>query len=133
MRRNQSSVFNLRPPVTAKPSRSQYASVWSDAGSGGVLTSRRFQLDDVVGDPLVRTAAGFGRLAGGIPVASQHALQACMQLARIEGLGQVIVRTDFQTDDAVDRFTRTGHHDDADIEMFAQMARQAQPNWSVWW
>ena len=55
------------------------------------------------------------------------------QIIHVDGLGQVIVRTDFQADDAVGRFTRTGHHDDADIEMFAQMARQAQPNWSVWW
>src|SRR5882724_5216125 len=50
------------------------------------------------------------RLHGG--PASQHGMDAGQQFARIERLGQVVVGTDFQADDAVHVFDLGGQHDD---------------------
>ena len=57
---------------------------------------------------------------------AQHALDAGEQLARIEGLGDVVVGADLEADDAVDDVARGRDHDDADVVALAQEARQRQ-------
>ena len=44
--------------------------------------------------------------------AAQYGVNARQQLARVEGLGQIIVRTDFQAHDTVHVFAFGGQHDD---------------------
>ena len=57
--------------------------------------------------------------------APQHALHARKQLARLEGLGDVVVGAGLEPDDAIDRVGRRRHHDDADAaRTLAQPARQ---------
>jgi hypothetical protein len=57
-----------------------------------------------------------GSLAGapGLPAgaAAQHGVDAGQQLARVEGLGQVVVGAHFQADDAVHVLDLGGQHDD---------------------
>jgi hypothetical protein len=51
-----------------------------------------------------------------------------VQFAHLEGLGQVVVGAEFQADDAVDRFARSGQHHQAHAGVrLAQEARQRQP------
>ena len=58
--------------------------------------------------------------------ATHHALDPCQQFARVERLGHVVVGTDLQPDDAVHDLARTGDHDDADVVVLAQVARQRE-------
>ena len=44
--------------------------------------------------------------------AAQHGVDAGQQLARVEGLGQVVVGADLEADDAVDVLALGGEHDD---------------------
>ena len=46
----------------------------------------------------------------GARTAAKHGVDAGEQFARIEGLGDVIVGTEFQTDDAIDVFATGGEH-----------------------
>ena len=48
----------------------------------------------------------------GAAPAAQHRVDARDQLARVEGLGQVVVRAHLQADDAVDVLALGGEHDD---------------------
>src|SRR3990170_115664 len=50
--------------------------------------------------------------APGGPAAPEHGVHAREQLARIEGLGQVVVGAHLQADDAVDVIALGGEHDD---------------------
>src|SRR3984893_6493576 len=66
-------------------------------------------------------ARGRHHRAGG---PAQHALDAGQQLARVEGLRQVIVGAGLQPNHPVDRVARRRHHDDADpAALLAQPAR----------
>ena len=56
----------------------------------------------------------------------EHALDACAKLAQVERLGDVVVGTDFESGNAIGNAGRACHHDDADIEAFAQEAGEAQ-------
>ncbi len=58
--------------------------------------------------------------------AAQHHLDARQQLARIEGLGQVVVRTHLQAQDAVQQGAARREHDHGDVGAFAQAAAQGQ-------
>ncbi|MCY1301705.1 hypothetical protein D9M70_513310 [compost metagenome] len=66
---------------------------------------------------------GAGRRAA---VAPQHGLDPRQQLAGVEWLGQVVVGTHFQADDAVQRRAGAGDHDHRQVVMFAEIARQAE-------
>ncbi len=44
--------------------------------------------------------------------AAQHGMDACQQLPGVEGFGQIVVRTDFQADDAIHVFAFGREHDD---------------------
>ena len=54
----------------------------------------------------------------------QHALEARPQLARVERLGHVVVRSHFESDDAINDAVGGGDHDDAHRVALAQEARQ---------
>ena len=56
----------------------------------------------------------------------QHALEARPQFPRIERLGDVVVRSHFEPDDAIDHAVSGGDHDDAHRVAFAQEARQRE-------
>ena len=59
--------------------------------------------------------------------AAQHALDAGDQLARIEGLGDVVVRAHLEADDPVDDRAGGRQHDDRDLRVaLAQVPREAQ-------
>ena len=61
--------------------------------------------------------------------AAQQRLDAREQLARLEGLGQVVVGAELQTDDAVHRLAARGQHQQrqaAQARIGAQLARQVQ-------
>ena len=81
---------------------------------------------------LLPSVAGRG---GAAPVSSlgsrlqpaQHALDAGQQLAQIEGLGDVVVRAELEADHAVHHVAGRRHHDDADVVVLPQVARQHQP------
>ena len=49
------------------------------------------------------------------------------QLARIERLGYVVVRSNFEPDDAIDFLTTSGNHHDRQLVIRTQAARQRQP------
>jgi hypothetical protein len=51
---------------------------------------------------------------GGHGLAAQHGMDARHQLARVEGLGQIVVGADFQPDDAIHFVALGGQHDDGD-------------------
>ena len=57
------------------------------------------------------SARGRARRPGG-RLAAQHRVDARHQLARVEGLGQVVVGAHLQADDAVDVVALGGEHDD---------------------
>src|SRR3954468_22744421 len=60
--------------------------------------------------------------------AAQHALDPRQQFARIERLGNIVVRPGLQAYDTVHRVTRGGDHDDADpATALTQPARQREP------
>ena len=67
-------------------------------------------------------SGGFGRRPRLQP--AQHALHPCQQFARVEGLGDVVVGAELQADDAVDDIGRGRDHDDAQVVVLAQVARQ---------
>jgi hypothetical protein len=46
---------------------------------------------------------------------SQYTAHSCQKLAKLEGLGQVIVCPDLKTDDTIDRLALTGQDDDSDV------------------
>jgi len=57
--------------------------------------------------------------------AAQQALDPRQQFARIEGLGDVVVRAHLEPDDLVDVVVAAGHEDDADRRIArAELARQ---------
>jgi hypothetical protein len=70
------------------------------------------------------SAAGGGRVVA--LVASQHAFQARAQLAQVERFADIIVGTDLEADDAVDRLSGPGHHENADVVLLADEARETQ-------
>jgi hypothetical protein len=73
---------------------------------------------------------GRGRLAGGGRLRLQPAQQAPdarQQFAQVEGLGDVVVSAQFQADDAIDEVAGSRHHDDPEVVVLAQVARQRQP------
>ena len=55
-------------------------------------------------------------------VATQHRTDACKELARREWLGDVIVRTDFETDNLVDLTILCRQHDDRHGRLSADLA-----------
>ena len=60
--------------------------------------------------------------------AAQHRLHAREQLARIERLAEVVVRAEFQPDDAVDVVRTRGEHDHRDVvARRAQLAQRREP------
>mmetsp|Transcript_21671 Transcript_21671/g.84405 ORF Transcript_21671/g.84405 Transcript_21671/m.84405 type:complete len:428 (+) Transcript_21671:1981-3264(+) len=76
----------------------------------GQPAQREVELEGAEGDGhrlLARRARGFGRRA-----AAQHRVDAGQQFARIEGLGEIVVRADLQADDAVHVLDLGGQHDD---------------------
>jgi hypothetical protein len=74
-------------------------------------------------EPLeVQPCLGAVRAAG----AAQHRLQARHQLARLERLGQVVVGTQLQPDDAVHHLAARGEHHDRDVALGANRAAQRE-------
>jgi hypothetical protein len=61
-----------------------------------------------------------------VPVPAQDALDPRQQLARLERLGHVVVGPDLEADDPVQRLCRARDHDDGDVELLADVPRQAQ-------
>ena len=59
--------------------------------------------------------------------APQNAARASDKLTRTEGLGDVVVGADLETDDLLRRFAKAAHDDDADAEPTAQRTRQLEP------
>ena len=57
-------------------------------------------------------------------LAPQDGLHARDQLARLEGLGQVVVGTEFESDHAVHHVAAGGQHDDRDVAFLADLAAQ---------
>ena len=49
-----------------------------------------------------------------------------MQLARVEGFGDVVIRTQFETDDAIRLLAHGGEDDDGHIGLRAQPAREVE-------
>jgi hypothetical protein len=58
--------------------------------------------------------------------AAQNAVDACQQLARVERLGEVVVRAHLQADDAVDLVAARREHDYRQPGARSQVAAQAQ-------
>jgi hypothetical protein len=58
--------------------------------------------------------------------AAQHAADARQQLARLEGLRQVVVGAHLEAEDAVERLVAGGEHDDRQGRRRAQLAAQGQ-------
>ena len=56
-----------------------------------------------------------------------HAFHAGEQLARVEGLGHVVVGADFEADDTIDHVVRAGDHDDAYVVALTQVTREREP------
>jgi hypothetical protein len=64
--------------------------------------------------------------------AAQHGTQACGQFAGIAGLGQVVVGTQLQTEDAVQRLTACREHEYRELRVIGtQLLEQLQPA-AVW-
>jgi hypothetical protein len=61
------------------------------------------------------------------PRTPQHALDPGEQLARAEGLGEIVVGAHLQSDDAVGLLAARGEHDDRHVRAAAQVAAQLQP------
>jgi hypothetical protein len=55
--------------------------------------------------------------------AAQDSAYACGKFAWIEGLGQVIVGAEFETDDAVDILAASGKHQNGDFGFLAEAAQ----------
>ncbi len=64
------------------------------------------------------------RHAACTPEQGTHARQ---ELARIEGFCQIIVCTDFEPDNAIDRVSFGGEHEDRRVVMLAQPAADREP------
>src|SRR5260221_2372212 len=88
----------------------------------GIAQSARLEIEEAVAD--ADAAARFWRIL--LLKAPKDALQTGAQLARIEGLGDVVVGADLEAGDAVDHVGGAGDHDDADLVVLAQEARQGQ-------
>jgi hypothetical protein len=58
--------------------------------------------------------------------AAQHGLQAGHQLARLEGLGQVVVGAEFQAHHAVHHLAARGEHDDGQVAAAPDGAAQLE-------
>jgi hypothetical protein len=56
----------------------------------------------------------------------QHASQPRANFSQVERLGNVVVGTDLEPDDAVDHFVGAGDHDDPDLVALAQEARERE-------
>ena len=54
--------------------------------------------------------------------AAEHALDARHELARVEGLRQIVVGADLETDDLVDVLVPGGQHQDRDVRALAHAA-----------
>ena len=57
-------------------------------------------------------------------VATQHGAHASEQLARAEGLGDVVVGAELETHDAIGFFFLSGHHDDRNRRFPAHLLRE---------
>ena len=53
-------------------------------------------------------------------------MNSCQQFAQVERLWQIVVRTHFETDDAVDDLAPAGQYDDPDTQFLTQRAGQSQ-------
>jgi hypothetical protein len=60
------------------------------------------------------------------PLMAQHRVDPRQQLARIERLGQVVVRSHFQSENAIDVLAARGEHDDRYLRFRAHLAAQAE-------
>jgi hypothetical protein len=69
-------------------------------------------------------SARAGRRHGAL--APQYGLHARHQLARLKGLGQVVVGAQFQADHAVHHVAARGQHDDRDVAFLANLAAQRE-------
>ena len=73
------------------------------------------------------------RAGRGLPVGvaarcpAQHALDPRQQLPQVKRLGQVVVRSHFEANDAVDDLAPTGQDDDPDARLLAQRTSECQP------
>ena len=72
-----------------------------------------------------RRSAG-ASAAGAAARAAQDGLQPRHQLARLEGLGQVVVGAELQADDAVHDLAARGEHDDRQVALLADGAAQLE-------
>lgn len=64
------------------------------------------------------SASGGGRASE--PLAAQHGANAGRQLARVEGLGDVVIGAELETQDAVDVVAAGGEHDHGQVAVGAQ-------------
>ena len=82
------------------------------------------------GDGEVANGGGLGGSAfarcGNSGGAAKNGADAGEQLAGIEGLGEVVVGSDFEADDAVNIFAARGEEDDADLGGCAQAAQHLE-------
>ena len=79
--------------------------------AAGACPGRAVQRPIFTRRPPAAALAGFAAAAR----APQHALQARAQLARVEGLAEVVVGADLQADHAVHHLARRRHHDDRHV------------------
>ena len=63
----------------------------------------------------------------GRALAAQDGAQAGLQLARLEGLGEIVVGAELEADDAVHRLAARGQHQDRHVAGAAQAAAEIEP------
>ena len=109
----------------------------------GVFGQRHQKIELVAGEkPLVAVDAdhaGFAvdlkppeaqhrlRRARRSPAAAQNGADARLQLARVEGLGEIVVGPNFESDDAVDVLAARGQHKDRRLGAGAKYATDLEP------
>ena len=78
----------------------------------------------------LKRALTFDDGLAGAPVpprgSAQHRLHPGQQFPQIDRLGDIVVGPDLQSDHPVDYLGRPGQHDDRDVRMLAQIARQGE-------